>query len=151
MNAAHLVIFFLGSAGPAATVTSIDPLLVAYARTGDSGFTDIRTAIDATVEVAGATLDFGSKLAPGVSITSVLATSCAQYEFSPGTDSGASGRIVGTPTIVPSPSTGQPNQAVIIPIGTMVGGCIYLLQASVQCSDGSKPNGSTHITCRTVA
>ena len=77
-------------------------------------------------------------------VITILALCCALG----GTDAGAASRIVGSPSIGPSPSTSAPASAVLFKVGNSpVAGVTYRLQATVITSDGQTFNPWAHQLC----
>jgi len=93
---------------------------------------DLCPAIVAGVEQEYVKFDFGPGVAPGVTIDSIVAINCYSLDNS---DPTPMSRILGGATIINSPATGQPGQALYQLFGNMIAG-LYLVQAIVQTSDG---------------
>lgn len=121
-----------------------NPFLVVVQR-GMTQANDLPTAIDDTVEEVTVTFDFGTFLQSGITITSITSVACSVYQ---GADPSAASRVVGAPQIGASPSTGQNSQAVLVLVGTMIGGTIYTLQCQVMTSDNQAPSVTTRVRCR---
>lgn len=115
--------------------------------------------IDSTVEEEKITFDFGPELAlpttdingnpvAGVTIQEIISTTCTAV-INAALDSNPSSRIVGSPLLTTSPSTLQPNCAVIVLVGTMIGTVIYLLQCVVLTTDGQRLSLWGYLPCAT--
>lgn len=105
------------------------------------------SVIDAGEIVTG-TFDFGPWLSSGVTIASILSTTCAVYQ---GTDASAATRLVGPAVIGPSPSSGAISAAVLQQWGNMVAGVCYRLDATVLTSDGQTFTLWAHQLCQQPA
>lgn len=91
------------------------------------------------------TFDLAPWLPTGVTIVSISSVSCAVYQ---GTDAGAASRIVGSPSLAASPSTGAANSAVLFQVGNSpIAGVTYRLQATIITSDGQTLNPWAHQAC----
>jgi hypothetical protein len=102
------------------------------------------STIDPTETING-TFDFGPWLATGVSISSVSAVSCTVLS---GTDAGASSRLIGSSSLVASPSTAAARAAVLQQWGMMVAGVLYVMEATVVTSDGQTLSLWAHQLCQ---
>lgn len=84
-------------------------------------------------EVINGTWDFGPWLNVGVTIESILQTSCVVMT---GYDQDATNRLMGSADVIQSPTTSKPQAAVIQRWGNMVPGTAYQMEAVVTTSDG---------------
>jgi len=89
--------------------------------------------IDADVEEENVGFDFGQILDPTASITAVQSMNIYVVE---GIDPTPAMRVLGSPLIVASPTTGVPTQCVIQRFGQMLDDVVYGLQCLVNTSDG---------------
>lgn len=107
--------------------------------------------IDAAVERLTVGWDFGKMfLLPrfaGLTITSVISTTCAVHVGSPINDALASTRLIGGTSIVASDATGAVSQMVVQQMSGCVAGVVYRLSCNVNTSDGQTPNCWTRIPC----
>ena len=104
---------------------------------------DLQPPIDPG-EIETVSFDFGPALATGETVRTIVSSSCAVLI---GTDSSASERILGSPQIVASPSTGLASGGVAMRIGTMIADTVYRLQVFVTTSAGQTLTLYTHIQC----
>lgn len=102
--------------------------------------------IDPTVEKENLTFDYGPRLGAGVTITSATLTCTAII----GLDASAASRLLGSSSIVASPSSGAPAGAVIQTVGTMVAGVTYQIQCVAQTSDGQALSVRMNLPCATL-
>jgi hypothetical protein len=86
--------------------------------------------------------DFGPILNSGVTISSIGSITCTVHY---GTDADAGARLIGSPSIVSSQSTGAASAGVAQDIGTMLDGVTYTLTCYVNTSDGQVLGIETHI------
>lgn len=100
--------------------------------------------IDAVFEVETIGFDFGMILAPGETITAVLQMLCAVLS---GIDASPASRLIGTPQVAASNTTGAPRAEVLQKFGTAVAGCSYSLQCVVSTTDGQSLSLITSIAC----
>lgn len=107
---------------------------------------DLSPPIDADEQVY-AWFDFAPELSTGVTIVSVAMTCLSVLNIDPT----PAARLLGTPALAPSPSTGAAMQGVRQLIGTMIGGERYRLECLAQASDGQIFNIDTHIDCNAVS
>jgi hypothetical protein len=97
-------------------------------------------------EVVTNTFDLAPWLPTGVTISSISSVSCAVYQ---GVDAGAASRIVGSPSVVASPSTSAAASAVLFKVGNNpIAGVTYRLQATIVTSDGQTLNPWAHQACQ---
>ena len=89
--------------------------------------------IDAVVEEENVGFDFGQVLDPAVAIVAIAAMNIYVIE---GADPTPGMRILGSPLIVASPTTGVTMQCVIQRFGQMLDGVVYGLQCLVTTTDG---------------
>jgi hypothetical protein len=102
------------------------------------------TPID-TNEDVNLFFDFAPWLNTGVTILSISSVTCAVYS---GTDGSPSSRLVGSASIVSSPSTGAASAAVQQKVGnTPIAGVTYRLDATVVTSDSQTLNLWAHQLC----
>lgn len=102
------------------------------------------SVIDNTEIVTG-TFDMGPWLQFGQAIASVESVTCA---VNYGTDADAATRLVGAPSIGPSPFTGTADAAVLQQWGNMLPGVTYLLVATVLLNDGQQLTLWAHQSCQ---
>lgn len=98
---------------------------------------DLCPSIDAVLEEEPIGFDFGPMLAQGVTLLSIEEL-IVTVEF--GVDADPASRVLSTPQIVPSPTTGHASQAVAVMFGTAIGGVTYRLQCVCVASDDSHPS-----------
>lgn len=99
-----------------------------------------------TVEVVNNSFDFATLLPAGITIARVLSMTGSVYS---GADSSAPSRLVGSPYIIASPSTGAASSAVLQQIGNSpVGGVTYMWDALVLTSDNQQLNIFAHQKCK---
>ena len=96
-------------------------------------------------EVITGTLDFGPWLGVGVVLTSVVALTCTVIS---GTDGVPSSRLVGSSSIVSSPTNGAASAAVRQQWGNMLAGVIYIITVTVSTSDGQTLTLYAHEQCQ---
>ena len=97
--------------------------------------------IDATVETETITFDYGRVLIASAVINSATVTCSATK----GLDNSAASRLVGSLSLIISPSSGQPLQAVAQQVGTMVANEVYRLACIANINDGQKLEVWTHL------
>jgi hypothetical protein len=95
---------------------------------------DLLPPIDAGVEQAIVKFDFSNRLALGVFIVSAAVT--ISVESGSGTDATPALRLIGGPTLISSPYTGEPRTAVSQMVGNCVADIFYQLQCVATTSDG---------------
>jgi len=83
-------------------------------------------------------------LGRGVTITGVTSVRCSVVQ---GSDPNPQSRVLGSPSIVASPSTAAPLQAVMVLIGNMIAGVLYQLQVLVACSDNQVLSIRWYLRC----
>lgn len=88
--------------------------------------------MDATYEVEVIAFDFGMVLKPGETILSVSQMLCG---ISSGIDPAPSSRLIGSPQIGASPTTGALASAVLQKVGNVLADCCYALQCVAHTSD----------------
>lgn len=109
---------------------------------------DLTPPIDSSVEQELMTFDFGPILATSETITTISSVSCDVFE---GSDTHAFDRLLASPVVAASPTTGAAAAAVVQSIGNMIGGTTYRLQCLVTTSLGQKLSLWTHLACQTPA
>jgi hypothetical protein len=92
------------------------------------------------------TFDFGPGLSPGAVINTVVSIGCTGIANA-ALDPAPASRILGAPTLVPSPKTGAPLAAVKVLVGQMVTSVVYQFQAVVACSDNQKLSVRKNLPC----
>lgn len=102
------------------------------------------SAIDPTETVNGS-WDFAPWLPSGVTIGSIVSTSCTVIA---GTDAGAATRLIGAASIIASPYTGAAASAVLQQWGTMLAGVVYKMTATILTSDGQTLTLYAHQPCQ---
>ena len=108
---------------------------------------DLSPAIDAVVEIAAITFDFGYILQPGDTLVSVSQIKCA---VETGNDPSPSSRIQGFSMIGTSPETGAPQAAVQQLFGNMVADCDYILQCVALTASGQTLSVWSRLSCEAV-
>lgn len=101
-----------------------------------------KVPIDPTSEGDTITFDFAPGLAAGESINGVsgagliagttLGVTCTSIGDNASLDSTPAVRVLSSPVLGPSPSTGVANQAVLVLVGNMVAGVLYQLTVVVK-------------------
>ena len=103
--------------------------------------------IDPNVEFENVAFDYGKILAPGVTLTGTPVVTCIAVK---GPDVGGPSRLVGSPMIAPSPSSGAPGGAVIQLVGGMIAGTTYQLQCVAPTTDAQILSLYTYLTCQAL-
>lgn len=101
--------------------------------------------IDANVAEENIAFDFGLVLDPTVTLQGVLAINVTVIA---GSDPTPQMRLLGSPQIIASPTTGALASAVVQRFGQTLDGVIYGLQCVAQTSDNQKPTCDAQIESR---
>lgn len=105
--------------------------------------------VAAIVEAQTLTIDFGSRLPAGVTLTGVPTVVLSSMD---GSDSNPQSRIVGSPVIgvAPPPNgTGVANAAVLFQVANCVAGTLYGVKCYCQATSGDTPDADTTFLCYT--
>ena len=88
--------------------------------------------------------DFAPALSPGVAIGFIVEVLCAVVS---GADPSPQSRLLGSPSIIRSPSTDAPATAVRQKVGGMLAGTLYQIQCVVNCSDDEVLSWRVNLPC----
>lgn len=105
---------------------------------------DLSPPIDSSVELLTLGFDFGPVFGPGEVIASIISLTCSVYD---GTDGNPASRLIGSPSIIPSPRTQVASGAIKYQVGSMLAGVIYRLQCVVLTTASNELSLWTHFAC----